>query len=97
MIGAIIGDIVGSVYEFNNIKTKDFPLFAEASTFTDDTVCTVPCTCGIALYALIQVKRCGYLIAELHRTLKAIKTWRRLVASENLPQLEDRKLAPKAP
>ena len=41
MIGAIIGDIVGSVYEFNNIKTKDFPLFAEASTFTDDTVCTV--------------------------------------------------------
>ncbi len=30
-------------------------------------------------------------------TLKAIKTWRRLVASENIPQLEDRKLAPKAP
>jgi len=41
MIGSIIGDTVGSVYEFNNIKTKDFPLFSEASTFTDDTVCTV--------------------------------------------------------
>ena len=41
MIGAIIGDIVGSVYEFNNVKTKDFPFFSEASTFTDDTVCTV--------------------------------------------------------
>lgn len=41
MIGAIIGDIVGSVYEFNNIKTKDFPLFSDGSTFTDDTVCTV--------------------------------------------------------
>lgn len=41
MIGAIIGDIVGSVYEFDNIKTKDFPLFSESSTFTDDTVCTV--------------------------------------------------------
>lgn len=27
MLGAIIGDIVGSVYEWNNIKTKDFPLF----------------------------------------------------------------------
>ena len=26
MLGAIIGDIVGSVYEWNNIKTKDFPL-----------------------------------------------------------------------
>lgn len=29
MLGAIIGDIVGSVYEWNNIKTKDFPLFRE--------------------------------------------------------------------
>lgn len=41
MLGAIIGDIVGSVYEFDNIKTKDFPLFRDDSTFTDDTVCTV--------------------------------------------------------
>ena len=41
MIGAIIGDIVGSVYEFNNIKTKDFPLFSQNSRFTDDTVCTM--------------------------------------------------------
>ena len=41
MIGSIIGDMVGSVYEFNNIKTKDFPFFSKASTFTDDTVCTV--------------------------------------------------------
>lgn len=41
MIGAIIGDVVGSVYEFDNIRTKDFPLFSEQSRFTDDTVCTV--------------------------------------------------------
>ena len=27
MIGSIIGDIVGSIYEFDNIKTKEFPLF----------------------------------------------------------------------
>lgn len=27
MLGAIVGDIVGSVYEWDNIKTKDFPLF----------------------------------------------------------------------
>lgn len=40
MLGAIIGDIVGSVYEFDNIKTKDFPLFREDSRCTDDTVCT---------------------------------------------------------
>ena len=41
MLGAIIGDIVGSVYEFNNIKTKDFSFFSEDKFFTDDTVMTV--------------------------------------------------------
>ena len=41
MLGAIIGDVVGSVYEWNNIKTKDFPLFSEKGFFTDDTVMTI--------------------------------------------------------
>lgn len=42
MLGAIIGDIVGSVYEFNNYKAKDFdPFFHPRAFFTDDTVCTV--------------------------------------------------------
>lgn len=41
MIGAIIGDIVGSIYEFDNHKSKEFPLFKKESTFTDDTVMTV--------------------------------------------------------
>ena len=41
MYGAIIGDIVGSVYEWNSIKTKDFPLFSPKSDFTDDSVMTV--------------------------------------------------------
>lgn len=41
MIGAILGDIVGSVYEFNNIKTKQFILFSPNGFFTDDTVMTV--------------------------------------------------------
>ena len=44
MLGAIVGDIVGSVYEWNNIKTKDFPLFREDCFFTDDTVMT----CAVA-------------------------------------------------
>lgn len=44
MLGAIIGDIVGSVYEWNNIKTKDFPLFRKDCFFTDDTVMT----CAVA-------------------------------------------------
>ena len=41
MLGAIFGDVVGSVYEFNNIHTKAFPLFSKGCTFTDDTVMTV--------------------------------------------------------
>ncbi len=41
MIGAIAGDIIGSVYEWNRIKSKEFPLFAPDCTFTDDTVLTV--------------------------------------------------------
>lgn len=41
MVGAIIGDIVGSTYEFNNVKKKDFPLFTDKSSFTDDTILTV--------------------------------------------------------
>ena len=41
IIGAIAGDIIGSVYELNNVKTIDFELFTEKSKFTDDTVLTV--------------------------------------------------------
>ena len=41
MLGAIVGDIVGSVYEWHNIKTKDFPLFRDDCFFTDDTVMTI--------------------------------------------------------
>ena len=41
MLGAIVGDIIGSVYEHRRIKTKQFPLFTPHSRFTDDTVLTV--------------------------------------------------------
>ncbi|MEM9163083.1 MAG: ADP-ribosylglycohydrolase family protein [Cyanobacteria bacterium P01_F01_bin.4] len=41
MIGAIIGDAVGSAYEFERIKTKDFQLITSDSIWTDDTVLTL--------------------------------------------------------
>ncbi len=46
MYGAILGDIVGSPYEFdcNNYKAKNFPLFSQRSEFTDDTVMTLAVT-----------------------------------------------------
>ena len=41
MLGAIIGDIVGSIYEFDNIKTKDFLFFDERMEYTDDSILTI--------------------------------------------------------
>ena len=61
MLGAIIGDIVGSVYEFNNYRFKDFqPFFSRKSFFTDDSVCT----CAIA----------DALVNDRHPAL-ALKDW----------------------
>ena len=41
MIGAIIGDIAGSTFEFHNTDNYNFEIFAEGSTFTDDSICTI--------------------------------------------------------
>lgn len=41
MLGAIIGDIAGSIYEFNNIKTEEFELMGPGCEYTDDSVCTI--------------------------------------------------------
>ena len=49
MFGAFIGDIVGSKYEFNNIKTKKFPLFSRGCDYTDDTIMTVAVAKAIML------------------------------------------------
>ena len=50
IIGAIAGDIIGSPYELNGsrIKTKEFPLFSQQSTYTDDTVMTL----GVAQWVM---------------------------------------------
>lgn len=41
MIGSIIGDIVGSIYEFGNMKSKEFNLFAPHASYTDDSILTI--------------------------------------------------------
>lgn len=41
MLGALAGDIIGSVYEFANTKSTDFELFSKNSRFTDDFVMTL--------------------------------------------------------
>jgi ADP-ribosylglycohydrolase len=47
MIGAIAGDVIGSVHEGAGTKTKDFPLFHEYCRFTDDTVLTLAVASGL--------------------------------------------------
>jgi ADP-ribosylglycohydrolase len=49
MLGAIAGDVIGSVYEDHPIKYTDFPLFGRHSHFTDDTVLTVA-----AAYSILE-------------------------------------------
>ena len=41
MLGAIIGDMAGSIYEFANTKRIDFPFFSERSNYTDDSIMTI--------------------------------------------------------
>lgn len=53
MLGAIIGDIVGSRFEFNNTHKTDFKLFHKDCSFTDDTICTVAIADAI-------LRKCSY-------------------------------------
>lgn len=57
MYGAFIGDIVGSKYEFNNIKTKRFPLFSQGCDYTDDTIMTVAVAKAIMLSQAEQYEK----------------------------------------
>ncbi|MBP1743099.1 MAG: ADP-ribosylation/Crystallin [Firmicutes bacterium] len=41
MLGAIAGDVIGSIYEWDNVKSKEFELFSSKSRFTDDSVLTI--------------------------------------------------------
>ncbi len=51
MLGSIIGDIVGSIYEFNEMKNYNFsPLFGENCSFTDDSILT----CAVAEWLIID-------------------------------------------
>lgn len=72
MLGAIIGDIVGSVYEWNNIKTKEFPLFSPECFFTDDTVLTLAVAEGLMNGGNIEdfitaMKKYGQIVNKEYR------------------------------
>ena len=66
MIGAIIGDIVGSIYEFDNIKTKTFPFFSKEKEFTDDSILTL----ATAEWMLRGGNPADYYLTELSQVQK---------------------------
>ena len=53
MTGAIIGDVVGSRFEFDNYKSKDFELFHTDCDFTDDSVMTIAVAKALQTYGKI--------------------------------------------
>ena len=79
MLGAIIGDIVGSRFEFHNIKSKDFALFTERSAATDDSIMTLAVAKAIMETDRAIKARAGEA-GEFARLLEAqaVKTMREL-------------------
>ena len=67
MIGAIVGDTVGSAYEFNNVRRKTFPLFTEQSAPTDDSVMT---------FAVAEIIRKGWQY-DRAKVVSTLKKWGR--------------------
>jgi ADP-ribosylglycohydrolase len=58
ILGAFVGDIIGSAYEFNNVKSIDFEFFRKGTFFTDDSVLTA---------ATMDVLLSGYDYADTYR------------------------------
>ena len=67
MIGAIIGDVIGSVYEFCPIKSKAFPLWSSGTTFTDDSVMTVAVGRAIIRHKIQRDDLTTALVEEMQR------------------------------
>ena len=67
MIGAIIGDYVGSIYEMHNLKSMDFPFFSPTCRFTDDSVMSIAVADalmnGLDMAATLRAYGCRYMNA----------------------------------
>ena len=78
MLGAIAGDIIGSVHEGSGNQTKDFPLFIKECRFTDDTVLTVA--------VAERLLRGGDYIDLYHDYFSRLIRWRDMAASSSAGQ-----------
>ena len=62
MIGALVGDVIGSVFEFESTKSTNFDLFTSYSSYTDDSVMTLACA-----KAIMEKKDYGTCYREIGR------------------------------
>lgn len=69
MLGAIIGDIVGSRFEFNNYRKKDFEFFSKECFFTDDSIMSLAIAKALmeSKKRLFRFKRESYLLYANYR------------------------------
>ena len=67
MLGALIGDIVGSVYEWHNHKSKDFPLFQPDCRMTDDSVMTAAVASAVLMGTEDLAQFQTNVVAEMRR------------------------------
>lgn len=76
MLGAIIGDMVGSIYEFHPIKTKEFNIFNKRSRMTDDSLLTIAVARTLLKHYPIQYNE--ELLESLKKDLvhEFARTWR---------------------
>jgi type I restriction enzyme M protein len=72
MLGAIIGDIVGSRFEFNNHKSKDFELFAEGCFATDDSIMTLAVAKAIMEASKVYPRSGDWHDDEFHALLSGL-------------------------
>ena len=69
MLGAVLGDIIGSAYEWHNVKTKDFPLVTTSTKYTDDTVMTLAVAKWLledAAHSETELVRCMQELGRAH-------------------------------
>mgnify|MGYP000154629889 CR=1 FL=1 len=69
MLGAVLGDIIGSSYEWHNVKTKDFPLVTTGTKYTDDTVMTLAVAKWLmedAAHSEVGLVRCMQELGRAH-------------------------------
>jgi type I restriction enzyme M protein len=69
MLGAIIGDIIGSRFEWNNIKTKEFDLLADRCEFTDDSVMSLAIAAALLAWDGGDYDRLGELAVQSMRDI----------------------------